>query len=255
MMGDAVAGARMGGGAMTAGLLQGRRALVTGAAGAIGQAVAARFGAHGAIVTAVDRRAGAGVVQADVCAPAACAAAFEQAGTVTDVVHAAGALHVGPVEALELEALRGAIEANLVSAFVVGREAARRLPEGGTLTFVASQAGFRGAALWAVYGAAKAGVLRLSEALAQELGPRGIRVNAVCPGNVDTPMCTASAERLAALRGLSAEAVAATYRAGIPLGRLATPAEVAEVCVFLASPMASYVSGAAIAVDGGEVSA
>src|SRR5438105_862132 len=76
---------------------------------------------------------------------------------------------------------------------------------GGSITLIASQAAFRGGAFWSAYCAAKAGVLRLAESLAQELGPCGVRVNAVCPGSVATPMAAAAYARLAELRGTTPE--------------------------------------------------
>jgi NAD(P)-dependent dehydrogenase (short-subunit alcohol dehydrogenase family) len=239
-------------------LLDGRHVLVTGAGGAIGQAVTAAFAAAGASSFGVDLLAGNGVASFDVTDDAAVAAAFAEAGgrhgAVTDVVHAAGALATGRVVDLDSASLRRMLEANLVSGFLVGREAARLLPGGGSITMISSQAGLRGGAQWSVYAAAKAGVLRLAESMAQELAPRAVRVNAVCPGNVRTPMTDAAIAQIAAARGEQIEETRAGYLAGIPLGRFAEPAEVASVCVFLASSMASYVTGTSIVVDGGELS-
>src|SRR5712691_8748866 len=227
-------------------LLDGRHVLVTGAGGAIGQAVTAGFAAAGASTFGVDLLAGNGV--------AAFAEAECRHGAVTDVVHAAGALATGRVVDLDSASLRRMLEANLVSGFLVGREAARLLPGGGSITMISSQAGLRGGAQWSVYAAAKAGVLRLAESMAQELAPRAVRVNAVCPGNVRTPMSDAAIAQIASARGEQIEETRAGYLAGIPLGRFAEPAEVASVCVFLASSMASYVTGTSIVVDGGELS-
>jgi NAD(P)-dependent dehydrogenase (short-subunit alcohol dehydrogenase family) len=237
------------------GLLLGRRVLVTGARGAIGSAIADSFGRHGAEVVRTDIVGADGVIMADASDEAAMASAFDQAGPLTDVVHAAGSLIVGEVATTSTADFRSAFDANVTSAFVVAREAARRLPRGGAITLLASQAGFRGSALWAVYCAAKAAVMRLGESLAQELGPRGVRVNCVCPGMVETPMAADVIAILARLRNDGPAAVRAGYEGKIPLGRFAAPREVAEVCAFLSSPMASYVSGMNLPVDGGELSA
>ena len=237
--------------------LTGRNVLVTGASGGIGAAICAAFRECGAACTGVDARPAAGVLACDVGDEAAVAAAFAAAAgsrPLTDVVHAAGVLSVGPVAELAHDELLQVLRVNLVGSFLVGREAARRLPEGGSLTFISSQAGLRGAARWSAYAASKAGVNRLAESLAQELAPRGIRVNAVCPGTVDTPMIADAATRLAAQQGTAASTIRDGYRAGIPLGRFAKPAEIGAVCVFLASGLASYVSGTALVVDGAELS-
>ena len=237
--------------------LDGRNLLITGAAGGIGRAIVAAFAECGAVCTAVDLHAGDGVLACDVGDEASVRAAFDAAerrGRVTDVVHAAGIVSVGSVADLSLDEVMRVLRVNLVGSFLVAREAARRVPDGGSITLISSQAGLKGAALWSAYSASKAGVNRLAESLAQELGPRGIRVNCVCPGTVDTVMIAEATQKLAPLTGQAAEATRARYQAGIPLGRLAKPEEVAAACVFLASGLASYVSGTALVVDGGELS-
>lgn len=236
-------------------MLHDRHAIVIGSAGAIGGAIAATLRRHGARLTEVDLVGAGDRLQADATDEAAIAAAFAAAGPLTDVVHAAGSLIMGPVADTAVADFRAAVDTNLVSAFVVGRQAARCLRRGGTLTFVGSQAGFRGAALWGTYCATKAGVMRLTEALAQELGPQGIRVNCVCPGMVETPMADAAAARLSGFGRGAVDAIHARYVGQIPLGRYARPDEIAEVCAFVISPLASYLSGVSIPVDGGEVSA
>ena len=236
-------------------LLAGRRILVTGAAGAIGGAIAASMERHGAEVVATDRRDGAASLVLDVVDENSVSRGFAEAGSLTDVVHCAGSLIVGPIAETSLASFREAVDIHLCGAFLVGREAARRLPRGGSLTMIASQAGYRAGANWGVYCAVKAGVMRLCEALAQELGTHGIRVNSVCPGSVASPMSDDALIRLSRVDGRLPDQIRDRNVAGIPLGRYSEPREIADVCVFLASPLASYVSGASIPVDGGEVSA
>jgi NAD(P)-dependent dehydrogenase (short-subunit alcohol dehydrogenase family) len=119
---------------------------------------------------------------------------------------------------------------------------------------IGSQAGRKGAADWGAYVASKFGVHGLTQCLAQELAPAGIRVNVVAPGNVDTEMALELMRKKAARTGLSPGEIKQEYSRNIPLGRFAEPHEVARVCVFLASPLASYVVGSALSVDGGELS-
>lgn len=241
----------------TSTLLQGRRIFVTGAAGGIGAGICRALKRHGACCFGVDIAPAENTHICDVTDPASIVAAFEAAETetaITDVVHAAGILSIGSVLDTRPEEFRQVIDVNLTGSFLVAQEAARRLPNGGTITFVSSQAGLKGGALWAAYAASKAGVLRLTEGLAQELGPRGVRVNAVCPGNVDTPMANKAFALLSRLRMTDPQQIQARYVSGIPLGRLAHPDEIGDVCVFLVSALSSYISGVALLADGGEVS-
>ena len=229
--------------------------MVTGAAGGIGIGISDALERHGADVIRTDKRATAGILPLDVTDEQAVAACFEAIGPVTDVIHSAGDLIVGPVADTSLAEFQSASDNNLLGAFLVGREAARRLGPDTSLTFITSQARFRAGANWGIYCAVKSGVMRLSEALAHELGPKNIRVNSVCPGSVDTPMLDDVYSRLGTLSGEAPEAIRRRYNGVTPLRRNATAAEIGDVCVFLVSPLASYVSGASIPVDGGEVSA
>jgi NAD(P)-dependent dehydrogenase (short-subunit alcohol dehydrogenase family) len=231
--------------------------LVTGGAGAIGRAVVAAFTAAGARCQAVDLAAAEGCLVCDVTDEASVAASVDAAqslGPLTDLVHAAGCVSIGPVQDMTVSEFRRVLEVNLVGTFLVARAAAKAMRAGGSITLVSSQAGFRGGASWSAYAASKAGVNRLAESLAQELAPRRVRVNAVCPGNVETPLHEEAIRRLSAQSGTPESRLRDRYLDGIPLGRFARPEEVASVCVFLASSMASYVTGASLAVDGGELS-
>jgi NAD(P)-dependent dehydrogenase (short-subunit alcohol dehydrogenase family) len=231
--------------------LSGRTVLVTGAAGTIGTAVSRVFAAAGAHVIGLDVRAGDGVIGCDVTDEASVGQAL--AGLeMTDLVHCAGVLSVGEVLATPAGEIRQVLDVNLMSCFILAQAAGRRLGPGATMTFLGSQAWAHGAPGWAVYCAAKAGVTRLVEALAQELGPAGIRVNAVCPGAVDSPMMRRAANLIAARAGADPAAVSQRYVRENPLQRMASPDEIAGVCLFLCSPLASYINGASIMVDGGD---
>lgn len=238
-------------------LLEGRRALVTGAAGAIGGAICAEFSRHGAECVGADLTPGPDLIACDVSDEVSVGAAFEEAargGPLSDVVHAAGIVSVGSVAEHSLAEFRRVIDVNLVGTFLVAREAARRVEDHGAITLISSQAGLKSGAFWSAYSAAKAGVLRIAESLALELAPRGVRANAVCPGEVETTMIVDAMDAIAKLRATAPEAVRKVYTDEIPLGRFATPEEVARVCVFLASPLADYVTGSAQTVDGGLLS-
>ena len=235
-------------------LLRGHRALVTGAGGAIGAAVCAEFERCGAGCVGVDLRPGGGVLACDVSDEASVRAAFDEAargGGLTDVVHAAGIVSTGAVAEQSLEEFRRVIDVNLIGTFLVAREAARRIEDHGAITLISSQAGLKSGAFWSAYSSAKAGVVRIAESLALELAARGVRTNAVCPGQVETPMIVDAMASVAKWRSTTPQAVREAYTEEIPLGRFATPEEVARVCVFLSSPLAAYVTGTVQTVDGG----
>jgi NAD(P)-dependent dehydrogenase (short-subunit alcohol dehydrogenase family) len=229
--------------------------VILGAAGALGAALGRAFSEAGAEVVAADVRAPAGMIACDVTDESAVAALLDEAsrrGEIRHVLHAAGLASVAEVADTDISALRTLLEVNLVSCFIVAKHAVRQLSAGHSLTFLASHAALYGSARWAAYSASKAGVVSLTQALAQETGPLGIRVNCVSPGSVESAMMDAVMANSAADRGLDVADVRREAEQASPLGRFATPAEIAGVCVFLASPAASYISGANIVVNGGE---
>jgi NAD(P)-dependent dehydrogenase (short-subunit alcohol dehydrogenase family) len=232
-----------------------RTAVVTGAAGAIGAAVARRYEAAGAHVIGLDVRPGDGIISCDITDETSVGQVMASIGAgqqVTDLVHCAGLVSVGKVLAVPAGEIRQVLNVNLMSAFIVAQATGRLLRSGATMTFLGSQAAVHGAPGWAAYCAAKAGVARLVEALAKELGPSGIRVNAVCPGTVDSPMTQHAVDLIAAGEGADAVEIMQRYERGNPLGRIASTDEIAGVCLFLSSPLASFINGASIMVDGGE---
>lgn len=233
-----------------------RHVAVFGAAGALGAAIAAGFRHAHAMVSAYDVEPGRGCLACDARDPDEVSdvlTAASDTAPLTDIVHAAGVLTaVAPLAFTELKDAQRMLEVNLFSCFVVGQAAARHLTAGGSVTFVSSHAALHGAADWSVYSATKAGVNRLAESLAKELGPAGIRANAICPGSVDSPMMDAVIAERAAATGLSADTVRQRYTSMVPLRRFATTEDITQVCLFLASPAAGYISGTVINVDGGE---
>lgn len=235
--------------------LEGKRALVTGAARGIGRATAERFLAEGARVAAVDLEessAGTVALVADVADEAAVEGAFAAAtyalgGLEVVVVNAAAQL-VGEddrADRLELEAWQRTLDVNLTGAFLTAKHGARALlaAGGGAIVFTASPAGLYGIAPGLdAYSASKAGVAGLVRVLAADYARDGIRVNGVLPGLTETPMND---------WWLRDEAQVAEALQAVPLGRVGRAEEVAAVIVFLASDEAAYVTGALWAVDGG----
>jgi NAD(P)-dependent dehydrogenase (short-subunit alcohol dehydrogenase family) len=221
----------------------GQRALVTGAASGIGGAVAHRLAAEGARVTGLDISPGGseGWLVADVTGEEALVAA----GEADILVNAAGLLLRHDLLEHPLEDWQRTLEVNLEGPRRLSREFARAhiaAGTGGAIVNVCSIESFTALPGHAAYTASKTGLLMLTRAFALELAPHGIRVNAVAPGVTETGMN-------AGLRADPAEAGALT--AAIPQGRFATPEEQAAGICFLASPEASYVTGATLAIDGG----
>ena len=234
--------------------LQGRRVLVTGATGGIGSAIVHQLQESGADVFATDLTGPEGVFRGDVSSEGDVAAAFREAaagGTVTDVIHAAGICLTSPVAQLELEDWRRVLDVNLTGAFLVGREAARALPDGGNLVFIASVAGLTGDPFFGAYCASKFGVVALTQVLARELGHRQIRVNAVCPGGVRTAMSAETIRGDAERLGRKEDDLRSLYESDSFLNRWADPGEVADACLFLLSSASSYISGHNLVLNGG----
>jgi NAD(P)-dependent dehydrogenase (short-subunit alcohol dehydrogenase family) len=239
---------------------EGRTCLVTGGGRGIGRAVALALAAEGAAVGVAARTRSqcsevaaeigekGHAIELDVSDASACertvAELSERLGPPSVLVNAAG---ISPVrqraEVHDVDAFKRMMEVNVTGAFLMTRAAAPTLlAGGGAVVMIASVTGLRSSPRLAGYGASKAALVQLTRTLAREWADRGVRVNAVCPGYVETDMSSA----LLAVPHLREAILAET-----PLGRLATIEEVVAPTLFLASDEASYITGAALTVDGG----
>ncbi|MEE1671329.1 SDR family oxidoreductase [Streptomyces sp. WAC07094] len=244
--------------------LEGKTALVTGGSRGIGAEIARELAREGANVVITYQKAGkqadevvaeltalgakALAVQADQTDPHEASTAVEQAaeflgGQIDVLVNSAGIAVMGTVDQLEVELLEGVrkiMATNVLGTIVTTHSATRFLPDGGRVVLVGSIVAERIAAPGvAEYAASKAAVDQLARGWARDLGPRGITVNVVRPGAVDTDMNPSDGP------------FAATQIAGTPLGRFGTTEEIAKAVTFLASDKASYITGALLTVDGG----
>lgn len=241
------------------GRLEGRTALVTGGRRGIGAATAARLREEGARVTVVDIDPGAGVFQADITDPEAMdAAVSEAAGTDRlDVCIAnAGIFGGGALTESTVSDWERVVRVNLVGTAVTFRAAARRMladRAGGRLIATASVAAFSGTDGATAYCASKAGVVGLVRCLAVELGPHGITVNAIAPGEIETDQNAAFIDDIAQRDGITPEEVRRRWIEGTPVRRLGEPEDIAGLFAFLASNDASFISGRTIVADGGKM--
>ena len=229
-----------------------RSMVVTGGARGIGETIARQAAAQGYRVGVLDIDGeGAARVAADL--PDAVAltattdepaveAALDQFGALDVLVNNAGIVRFESLLDVSSEDWRDVVDVNLTGVFLSGRAAARRMTGGGSMINMASINGTVPAAGTGAYAAAKAGVIMLTQHMAMEWGPLGIRVKSVAPGIIDAGMSTA----------VLADPAIRDIRAGsTPLGRLGTAEDIAAAILFLASEEASFITAQSIAVDGG----
>ena len=255
------------------GRLEGKRVIVTGAASGLGRGAALRFAEEGALVACVDLRLDAAESTAEAIAAAGgravavaadvaeedsvesmTATAVEHFGGI-DVVYAnAGINIVGRAADVELEDWSRVIAVNLTGVFLTAKHSIRQMVAqgtGGSIINQASIAALRGSKAGAAYAAAKGGVVSMSRQMAVDYGPDGIRVNAVCPGTVPTPLVDATYEARSELFGVPSEDATAATIARHPLGRMGEPRDIANIALFLASDDSTWVTGGTFIADGG----
>ena len=243
--------ARAAGVRVTGGRIDGKVALVTGAASGLGLATADRFAKEGAVVVGADVTAADGVRMLDVRDEAAIAALVDAIvadhGRLDVVVNYAGVAGGGPVHLVDSAEWDRVLEVNLKGTFLVNKHALRPMLEqqSGSIINIASVEGLQGTEGGSSYNASKAGVVMLTKNMAIDYGRAGIRVNAICPGFIDTP-CSARSWAATTWPG-SATSIATTTCSG----RFGRPDEIAAAALFLASDDASFVTGVALPVDGG----
>ncbi len=249
------------------GALSGKRALITGAASGIGRACAELFAAEGAAVLLADidehrgREAAQGLrdrgfrvefFRCDVTLAEDCARAVRHAvavfGGLEVLVNAAGIVVRRTVVDLDEADWDRVMAVNAKSVFLMCKAAipVLRAAGGGSIINLGSGWALVGGPRAAAYCASKGAVVQLTRAMAIDYGPDRIRVNCLCPGDTDTPMLRDEARQLS-----QEEAAFLAQAARRPLGRIGTPQEIAQAALFLASEASSYMTGAALVVDGG----
>lgn len=240
-----------------------KSAIVTGAASGIGRATALRLHRDGVDVLAVDRdEAGlAADILTDVRTLAVDLSSAEGRDAVIAaaphpdmLVNAAGIIRLKPILEFTVQDIRDIYAVNVEAVWDLCSRIGRDMPEGGAIVNVSSvSAKWPATQETAVYASSKAAVLSITKSFAYAYAARNVRVNAICPGIMDTPMQDAVLERLASIRGTTVASISDGRLATVPLGRGAHPDECAGVIAFLLSDAAGYMTGQAINQTGGMV--
>lgn len=241
--------------------MAGDLAVVTGAASGIGLATARRLVREGHRVLAVDRDAdgleraageGMSTLQADLAVPADRDTVVAAADGARFLVNAAGIIVLKPILEVTLEDLERVYRVNVQAVWDLTARLGARMPANGAIVNLSSSsAKIASTTEAAAYASTKASVLSITRSFAYAFAASGVRVNAVCPGIIDTPMQDAVLAKVATARGISVDELVTARNATVPLGRGASADECAAVIWFLLSDEASYMTGQAVNVTGG----
>jgi NAD(P)-dependent dehydrogenase (short-subunit alcohol dehydrogenase family) len=239
------------------------RAVVTGAASGIGRATARRFVEEGYDVLGVDLDAerlqdialeGVETMVADVGDPEQRSVVAAASAGCDALVNAAGILVASDLLEVTVDDWRRLFAVNAESVFFLCQQIGRTMPSGSAIVNLSSSsAKYATTTEVAVYAATKTTILSITRSFAYRLAGQGVRVNAICPGVIDTPMQDKVLAEVAPRRGLTVEQMSAARNAAVPLGRPGTPAETAALIWFLCSPESSYMTGQAVNLTGGMV--
>lgn len=240
----------------------GKTVVVTGAAGGIGSAIADAFAARGAAVIRIDRHASASaghqaVDLTDADAVNAFAALLAEGGATIDVlVNNAGMEYPTPLDDADPQAVSRWVDLlhnNVASMYLLTRALLPRMADGGAVINQSSIWGKTGVAHFSAYAASKHAVIGLTRSLAAELGHRGLRVNAVCPGWVRTDAAMRSLRAMAGRDGIPEDRLLRDIVSEQAIPRLLEPGDLAGTFLFLASPLAACITGQTLVVDNGGV--
>lgn len=238
------------------------RILITGADSGIGLATAALALEQGWEVVAADLRDGDGLAAlredgadtytVDLSSLTELTALTSRVGRVNALINSAGIIRITPFDAISEDDWHAVMSINVHAPFFLSRAVAEMMGEGDGIVNIASIAAHRAIhPEQTVYAASKAALCSITRSFAHSYGERGIRVNSVLPGLIETPMNEQVIKETAAARDLDADEYARSRAAGVPLIRVGTPRDVADAALWLLSPASSYMTGQSIVVDGG----
>lgn len=240
---------------------KGKLAVVTGASSGIGEAVAIRLRDEGMRVIAVDinkakleKLTGVEYLVADLSKESERDRVVDAGAGAYALVNAAGVIRLKPILEFTIQDIRDIYSVNVECVWDLTSRIGQTMPSGGSIINLSSAAGKLSTTQEAaVYASSKAIVLSITRSFAYAFAPKGVRVNAVCPGIVDTPMQVSVINKLAEIRGISSNQIEESRILNIPIGRASKPSETAGFIYFLISDEGSYFTGQGISQDGGNV--
>ena len=233
--------------------------VVTGAASGIGRAAALRLRDDGMRVVAVDMNReslkeleGVEILVADLTVTEHRDKVVNAGNGARALVNAAGLIRLKPLLDFTVQDIRDIYAVNVEAPWDLVSRIGRTMPSGASIVNLSSvSAKLTATQETAVYASSKSAILSMTRSFAYAFGPKNVRVNAICPGIVDTPMQDKVLERLAQIRGISVEEISTKRLASVPLGRTSSPSEIAGLISFLISDEGSYFTGQALSQDGG----